>query len=147
MKLEITGQNIRMPVAACHCSYKLNGVEIGPHLRSLDLHVCAGELVTVKMEIFVDDLVVDADVLVEIKEAIRDKEEEICQQPTIGVTEDELAAAFTEWAERYMKDPGDYADESGHWHNEGYGRSCAKHLYQILLDLDRASRAAKSLVP
>ncbi|KKL92277.1 hypothetical protein LCGC14_1886330 [marine sediment metagenome] len=66
-----------MPLAVAQYSYKLNGVEIGPHLRLLDLHIRAGELVSVKMELFVDELLVDVDgVMAEIKEAIRKEEDD-----------------------------------------------------------------------
>ncbi len=74
----------------------------------------------------------------------------------VEVTQDELAAAFTEWDRRYREEPERFMSESRRLLKETpetYGQACAPYLIQILAeqrgdDLDElnvGARARKAL--
>jgi hypothetical protein len=55
------------------------------------------------------------------------------------VTEDTLAAAFTEWDCRYREEPERFQSEAAHLLREtpqSYGEVCAPYLLKILAELE-----------
>ena len=55
--------------------------------------------------------------------------------PTIIVSQDELAAAFTEWDRRYREEPERFMSEAVHLLRETaetYGQKCAPYLIFVL---------------
>lgn len=68
-------------------------------------------------------------------------EDEMASNPAIAVlavTQDELAAAFTEWDRRYREEPDRFMSEAHRLLKETpetYGQACAPYLIQILGEL------------
>lgn len=56
-------------------------------------------------------------------------------RPTITASEDDLAAAFTEWERRYREEPERFQSEAAKLLRETpetYGQSCAPYLMALL---------------
>lgn len=60
-------------------------------------------------------------------------------EPIITITEQQLAAAFTEWDRRYREEPERFMNEAQHLLKETaetYGQACAPYLIKILSEID-----------
>lgn len=58
----------------------------------------------------------------------------------VCTTQDELAAAFTEWDRRYREEPERFMSEAAHLLKETpetYGAACAPYLLQIMRELKK----------
>lgn len=57
-----------------------------------------------------------------------------------GLTEEQAAAAFTEWDRRYREEPERFMSEAQHLLKETpqtYGQVCAPYFLKILAELDQ----------
>lgn len=66
------------------------------------------------------------------------------------VTEEGLAAAFTEWDRRYREEPDRFMSEAKRLLKsdpETYGEACAPYLLAILAELDAAERRPDEVTP
>ncbi len=72
------------------------------------------------------------------------------QKKLVCLTEERLAAAFTEWDRRYRENPEQFMSEAAHLLQETpatYGAACAPYFMQILEDIaEQTDRAAAAQI-